>query len=160
MTTPVLATKLNIPQLRSDPSTGLRTSLVPRPRLTERLDEGLRLGRRLTFISAPPGYGKTTLIAEWGLGIAESLGHSKSPIRKRMAWLSLDEADNDPVRFLTYLVSALQTIETGIGTHALGMLHAPGFARASMLAQIDSVLTGLINELPFIAGWTRDGYFV
>ena len=152
MTMPVLATKLHIPQTRTDPSTGLRTSLVPRPRLTARLDEGLRLGRRLTFISAPPGYGKTTLIAEWGMGIAESFRNSKSPIQNRMAWLSLDQADNDPVRFLTYLISALQTVEADIGTHALGMLQAPGFGWASTPPQMESVLTGLINEMAAMPG--------
>jgi LuxR family maltose regulon positive regulatory protein len=86
--------------------------LVSRPPLIERLNQGLHA--KLSLISASAGFGKTTLIAEWGLEIAESLGNSKSPIQNRMAWLSLDEGDNDPNRFLTYLIAALKTIESNI----------------------------------------------
>jgi LuxR family maltose regulon positive regulatory protein len=63
MTTPLLRTKLYIPAVRPDPSTGLRTRLVSRPRLTERLNEGMT--RKLTLISAPAGFGKTMLLSEW-----------------------------------------------------------------------------------------------
>jgi ATP/maltotriose-dependent transcriptional regulator MalT len=85
----LLATKLYRPRPTSN--------LVARPRLTQRLDEGLRSGHRLFLVVAPAGYGKTTLVTEWldGIGIPS-------------AWLSLDEADNDPLRFFTYLVAALQ----------------------------------------------------
>ena len=76
MFTPLLTTKLYIPPARSE--------LVPRPRLIERLDDGLCLDRKLTLVSAPAGFGKTTLIAEW-------LVHAERPF----AWLSLDEGDND-----------------------------------------------------------------
>ena len=91
MPAPILATKLYIPPPRPN--------LVLRSRLVERLNEGLSAGRKLTLISAPAGFGKTTLVSEW-------VAHSESPV----AWLSLDEGDNDPTRFLTYLVAALQTI--------------------------------------------------
>src|SRR5512141_878906 len=88
MPTPILATKLYIPSPRP--------KIVLRPRLIERLNEGLK--RKLTLISASAGFGKTTLVSEWIAGC-------KRPV----AWLSLDEGDNDPTRFLIYLVAALQT---------------------------------------------------
>ena len=82
MPTPILATKLYVPPPRAN--------LVLRPRLIERLNEGLSSGRKLTLISAPAGFGKTTLISEW-VAVCE----------RPVAWLSLDEGDNDPTRFLT-----------------------------------------------------------
>jgi len=96
MSAPILATKLYIPPPRS--------KIVLRPRLIERLNEGLNTSRKLTIISAPAGFGKTTLVSEW-------IASCERPV----AWLSLDEGDNDPARFLTYLVKALQTIEAEIG---------------------------------------------
>src|SRR5665811_121218 len=104
MATPTLATKLYIP-----PS---RPKIVLRPRLIERLNEGLHC--KLTLISAPPGFGKTTLVSEWVEGCDQ-----------KIAWLSLDEGDNDPTRFLTYFVAALQTIAANIGTGVLGVLQSP-----------------------------------
>src|SRR4030095_9880491 len=106
MSTPILATKLYIPPPRP--------KVVPRPRLIERLNEGLH--GKLTLISAPPGFGKTTLICEWvasgteGEGVraepaAASLSPQSSATQRvpgtRAAWLSLDEGDSDPTRFLT-----------------------------------------------------------
>jgi LuxR family maltose regulon positive regulatory protein len=88
----VLNTKLYIPRQR--------TSLVARPRLIEQLPQGLRAGHRLTLLSAPPGFGKTTLLSNLKSHIPNS----------KMAWLSLDEGDNDLVRFLMYVVGALQTV--------------------------------------------------
>jgi len=102
--TPILATKLYIPRLRPN--------VVIRPRLLERLNEGLH--RNLILISAPAGFGKTTLVSEWVEGIEQPT-----------AWLSLGEGDNDPTRFLTYLVAALQTIATTLGEGVLGVLQSP-----------------------------------
>src|SRR4030067_707348 len=96
MPAPILATKLYIPPPRP--------KIVLRPRLVERLNEGLSASRKLALISAPAGFGKTTLVSEWIAGC-------KRPV----AWLSLDEGDNDPTRFLTYLLAALQTIAANIG---------------------------------------------
>ena len=90
MSEPLLLTKLYIPPPRP--------KIVLRPRLIERLNEGF-CTRKLTLISAPAGFGKTTLVSEWVAGCG-----------RPVAWLSLDEGDNDPTRFLTYLVAALQTI--------------------------------------------------
>src|SRR5512133_1678946 len=101
---PILATKLYIPSPRS--------KLISRPRLVERLNEGLSLGRKLTLISAPAGFGKTTLISEW---VAEC----KTERELEVAWLSLDEGDNDPTRFLAYLVAALQRISKDVGKGVL-----------------------------------------
>ena len=94
MATPLLTTKLYIPPLSA--------SLVRRPHLIERLNEGLRLGRKLTLVSASAGFGKTTLLSEW---VHDGSGEP-SPLRA--SWVSLDEGDNDPARFLSYVVAGLQ----------------------------------------------------
>jgi ATP/maltotriose-dependent transcriptional regulator MalT len=118
----LLSTKFFIPSTRSE--------RVSRPRLIERLNEGLRHTPGLTLISAPAGFGKTTLVSEWVAGCERSV-----------AWLSLDEGDNDASRFLTYLIAALQTITTEIGTGAFGALQAP------QPPPIESLLTSLLNEI-------------
>src|SRR5579859_3991437 len=124
MVTPILATKLYIPPPRPQ--------LVPRPRLIERLNHGLQAGSKLTLIAAPAGFGKTTLVSEW-------VAHSQRPV----AWLSLDEGDNDPSGFLAYLVAALRTIDASLGAEALSQLHAE--RRQPPPAEL--ILTSLINEL-------------
>ncbi len=120
MSSPILATKLYIPPPRP--------KIVPRPRLIERLNEGLH--GKLTLISAPAGFGKTTLVSEWIAGCGQPV-----------AWLSLDEGDNDPARFITYLVKALQTIQAGIGEGLLAALQSP------QPLQIETILTTLLNEI-------------
>ena len=122
MPAPILATKLYI----SLP----RPKAVSRPRLIERLNEGLATGRKLTLISASAGFGKTTLVSEW-VAVCE----------RRVAWLSLDEGDNDPTRFLTYLVAALQTIVANFGEGLLGMLQSP------QPPSVELILIALINEI-------------
>jgi LuxR family maltose regulon positive regulatory protein len=87
-----LHTKLNIPRIYSD--------LIERPRLTARLNEGTQ--NKPVLVSSPAGFGKTTLLNSW---VAKAV----LPV----AWLSLDERDNDPVRFWSYFVAALQTIPFG-----------------------------------------------
>jgi LuxR family transcriptional regulator, maltose regulon positive regulatory protein len=123
MPTPILATKLYIPPLRPN--------VVSRPRLIERLNEGLH--RKLTLISAPAGFGKTTLVSEWVEGI-----------ERPVAWLSLDEGENDPTRFLTYLVAALQTIAANIGEGVSGVLHSP------QPPPSEAMLTALLNDITTI----------
>ncbi|WP_169083371.1 LuxR C-terminal-related transcriptional regulator [Paenibacillus sp. PL91] len=123
MSTPIISTKLYIPPPRPN--------AVFRPRLFERLNEGL--SRRLTLISASAGYGKTTLVSEWLVGC-----------ERPFAWLSLDEGDNDPIRFLSYLIAALQKIAANIGESVFGMLHSPHGP------PIESILTTLINQLTAI----------
>src|SRR5918997_3228790 len=120
MSTPILTTKLYVPPPRPH--------AVLRPRLTGRLNEGLP--RRLTLISAPAGFGKTTLLGEWLAGC-----------ERPAAWLSLNEADSDPTRFLAYLVAALQTIAPNIGEGVLGMLQSP------QPPPTESILTTLLNEI-------------
>jgi LuxR family maltose regulon positive regulatory protein len=127
MTTPLLTTKLYIPPIRPN--------LVPRPRLLERLTQGLHVGHKLTLISAPAGFGKTTLVSEW----VQAMGGATPPIA--IAWLSLDEGDNDPTRFLTYLVAALQTIDAQMGAWALSVVQSPQPLPAEL------ILTSLINEV-------------
>ncbi|MCJ7585170.1 MAG: hypothetical protein MUO30_10435, partial [Anaerolineales bacterium] len=125
MSAPILATKLYIPPPRS--------KIVLRPRLIERLNEGLSSGRKLTLISASAGFGKTTLVSEWVAGCG-----------RPVAWLSLDEGDNDPTQFLIYLVAALQTIAANIGAGVLGALQSP------QPPSIESILTILLNEITTI----------
>ncbi len=125
MSAPILATKLYIPQSRP--------GIVRRPRLIERLNVGCAHGSRLTLISAPAGFGKTTLVSEWAAGCDHPV-----------TWLSLDEGDNDPARFITYLVKALQTIQAGIGEGLLAALQSP------QPLQIETILTTLLNEISTI----------
>ncbi|HEY7911336.1 MAG TPA: LuxR C-terminal-related transcriptional regulator [Blastocatellia bacterium] len=125
MSAPIIATKLYIPPPRPD--------IVFRPRLVERINEGLH--RKLTLISAPAGFGKTTLVSEWVAGC-----------ERPSAWLSLDEGDNDPARFLAYLVAALRTVAENIGKGVLGMLQSPQPPPA------ESILTALLNEISALPG--------
>jgi LuxR family maltose regulon positive regulatory protein len=119
----VLVTKLQPPARRAD--------AIGRPTLTSRLTVGP--GTRLVLLSAPAGYGKTTLLAEW-LGSAE--------IRRRAcAWVSLDPADTDPVRFWTHLVTAVHRIVPVAGDTTLEMLGAPN------PPPIEVVLGALVNDL-------------
>jgi LuxR family maltose regulon positive regulatory protein len=111
------------------------TNLVSRKRLLQRLDEGIRQGSRLTLISAPAGYGKTTLLGDW---IRNS--------NRSAVWISLDEGDNDPARFLSYLVSALRTIKPGMGETTLTKL------QTSQTQIPINMLTPLVNELVDIPG--------
>ena len=119
---PLLETKLHSPR----PSRGI----VSRPRLRERLER--REQPALTLVSAPAGFGKTTLVAEW---------FADGP---PTAWLSLDRSDNDPARFWAYVVAALQTAEPGAGDTARSLLQAP---QPSM----DAVVAVLLNDLHAIA---------
>jgi LuxR family maltose regulon positive regulatory protein len=130
VSTPLLKTKLHIPTIRSE--------LVSRPRLVERLDEGFRRGCKLTLVSAPAGSGKTTLLSEWA-----------TQCRQPVAWVTLDEGDNDPFRFFAYLLATLQRIGPDIGQTAQVMLQAP------QPPPPESLLTSVINDIadtpqPFI----------
>ncbi len=124
MPTPILATKLYIP-----PS---RPNVVFRPRLIERLNEDFHC--KLTLISAPAGFGKTTLVSEW-------IARNERPT----AWLSLDEGDNDPARFLAYFVVALQTIAANVGQGVLSALQSPQPPPGEV------ILTALLNEITAIS---------
>jgi LuxR family maltose regulon positive regulatory protein len=118
----LLTTKLYIPPPRPD--------LVPRPRLIQRLEEGLSLGHKLTLISAPAGSGKTTLVTDWICRGA-----------RQIAWISLDEGENDPVQFLTYLIAALQQIDHNIGQTVLKILPSP------QLPPLQRLVISLINDI-------------
>src|SRR5512137_1086663 len=137
MPTPILATKLYIPPPRS--------RVVLRPRLIERLNEGLSASCKLALISAPAGFGKTTLVSEWVAALTPSplpLGGWQGVTA---AWLSLDEGDNDPARFLAYLVAALQTIKMEIGEGVLSAL------QSLQPPPPESILTTLLNEITTIS---------
>ena len=133
MTSPLLATKFHVP--------ATRPTLVARPRLAERL----KLGRdaRLTLVSAPAGFGKTTLLADW-LATASADGRA-------VAWLSLDQRDNDPAVFWAYLVAALQRAVPRVGESAAAALSvgpAEGEAIVGALAaDLDAVENDVILVL-------------
>ncbi|HEU5101741.1 MAG TPA: LuxR C-terminal-related transcriptional regulator [Roseiflexaceae bacterium] len=145
MSTPILATKLYIPPPRP--------KVVPRRRLLEQLNQGLH--RKLTLISAPAGFGKSTLVSEWVAARTEdrglrtetstsSLSPQSSALSTRVAWLSLDQGDSDPTRFLAYLVAALQTIAANLGAGVLAVLQSP------QPPPTESILTALLNEIATI----------
>ena len=120
----LLATKLHIPRPRA--------GLVARPRLVERLDEGM--ARELVLVCTPAGFGKTTLLADWVRG-------GQRPV----AWLSLDGGDNDPVRFWRHVAAALDTVRPGVAERVvplLGSLHS---------ASLDVVVATLVNTLTGMA---------
>jgi LuxR family maltose regulon positive regulatory protein len=125
MVTPLLTTKLYIPPVRRD--------LVSRPRLIERLNAGLHRRHRLTLVSAPAGFGKTTLLSEW-----------VTTCGRPVAWLTLDSGDNDPARFLAYLIAALQLIDDGVGVGVMDRFQAP------QQPPISELLTALINQIDAI----------
>jgi LuxR family maltose regulon positive regulatory protein len=129
MPAPFMATKLYIPPPGR--------YLVDRPRLLEKLDECLRSGCRLALVCAPAGFGKTTLVGAW----ITNLKSSTQPPSPRAAWLSLDERDNDPVLFWSYIIAALQTQQEGLGKQSLSLLqtaHSP---------DLEGNLAALVNDL-------------
>jgi LuxR family transcriptional regulator, maltose regulon positive regulatory protein len=121
----LLATKLYVPRPRPH--------LVLRSHLIEHLQQGV--AGALTLVSAPAGFGKTTLLAQW-----------RAQTRMPVAWLSLEPEDNDATRFLSYVIAALQTFDPGLGTTARALLYAP------QPAPVEAVLTVLTNELLSRAG--------
>src|SRR6267378_5176243 len=121
MGSPLLESKLYVPKPRR--------ALVARPRLRERLGRGTE--SKLTLVSAPAGFGKTTLLTEW----------LAAPSDERFtAWLSLDASDNDPAAFWAYLIAALQRAAPGLGATALAIAQWPQ-------APVEAVLATLLNEL-------------
>jgi LuxR family transcriptional regulator, maltose regulon positive regulatory protein len=124
VSTPVLATKLFAP--------ARRPQLVGRPILTGRLHTTLDAGHRLTLVSAPAGFGKTTLLSDWLTVLDQREGHT------RVGWLTLDDGDNDLTRFMAHLVAALQSAELDVDAAVFESLSA---ARAS------AALTPLVNDL-------------
>ena len=120
MATPLISTKIHVPPSRPE--------WLPRPRLTRRLDDALRC--KLILISAPPGFGKTTLVTQW---LADAVPH-------HIAWLSLDEGEDDPARFWPYLIAALRAVRPGIGEAALRRAAETGAVSAEALGE-------MVNEL-------------
>lgn len=127
MDAPLLLTKIRMPPARP------AGRWVARRCLLERLDEGQRRGCRLALVSAPAGFGKTTLVSEWL--------HAR---QSQVAWLSIDGDDNDTVRFLSYLVAACQAVLPNAGESAMELLKA---AQSPV-----AILTSLINDLASLPG--------
>jgi LuxR family maltose regulon positive regulatory protein len=124
MPLPILATKLFIP--------ALHTKGVIRPRLLEQLNEGLH--RKFTLISAPAGFGKTTLVTQWA-----------TQTERSVAWLSLDQGENNPTQFLAYLIAAIQKVAPQVGISLLAALHT------SQPPPTDLILTMLLNDLSHLS---------
>ena len=150
MSAPLLSTKLHIPRHQRS---SRRSTLVPRPHLLKLLDTGL--SRSLTLIAAPAGFGKSTLLTEW-IDATESTAPeegsadaSEQMPRPIFCWLSLEESDNDPVRFWLYFIAALRTKIPGLQTDATTLLQSPE------PPALETVLTILINDL--IVWSTADG---
>ncbi len=120
----LLGTKLYIPKPRK--------ALVRRIRLIDRLNTGFE--RKLTLISAPAGFGKTTLLSDW-------IAQSQLPV----AWVSLDSGDNDPVYFIKYIIAALQSIESKFGESALTLLQSP------QQLPLDVIIINLIQDIENIS---------
>lgn len=99
--------------------------LLPSAALVARLNGGLTAGRSVTLLAAPAGYGKTTLAAEWATQIA-----------RPVAWLALEEADDDPLRFCTYFVAALQRVHPAIGAELLPALLGEGLTYAEIAERL------------------------
>jgi LuxR family transcriptional regulator, maltose regulon positive regulatory protein len=132
MPSPLLETKLYIPRLRR--------GLVKRPRLSERLSRGGE--SKLTLISAPAGFGKTTLLADW---------LAASPANERpTAWLSLDPSDNQAASFWPYLIAALRTVVPEVGATALSLLGSPNEPIAAVVATLLNELSALPNDLVLV----------
>jgi LuxR family maltose regulon positive regulatory protein len=127
---PLLSTKLYAPRWRP--------GLVSRPRLVARMNRGAERG--LILVSAPAGFGKTTMLAEW----LSARPGSERPA----AWVSLDQSDNDPVRFWTYAIAALQSVWPGIGASTGALL------RSHPTPPPEATLTPLINEIASSGGDT------
>ncbi len=124
--TSLLSTKLFAPLVPPE--------LVSRPRLIERFEAGFH--RKLTLVSAPAGFGKTTLLAEWA-----HQHRKESQVQLPMGWVSLDKDDNDPSLFWTYFIAALQTINPDLGQSVTAMIQSP------QPPPVESFLTSLINEI-------------
>lgn len=128
MDIPLLATKYYVPPLRP--------SYISRPQLLARLDECLRPGCKLALVCAPPGSGKTALLSDWVTGLSQ---HPENPLK--VAWLSLDEDDNQPVRFIVYLIAALQSVDPNLGKSAQAMIRQP------VSGASEAALALLLNDL-------------
>jgi LuxR family maltose regulon positive regulatory protein len=132
MASPLLATKLHMPRRQRD--------LVARPRLSERLSRGAESA--LTLVSAPAGFGKTTLLTQWlAAGPAD---------RRSVAWLSLDQRDNDPGLFWTYLVAALKTAVQGVDASVLSLLQSPEPPSEAGLATLLNDLDAISNDVVLV----------
>ncbi len=130
----LLQTKLRTPIVRRTPETA-SPRFVPRPHLLARLDQGM--SHPLTLVSAPAGFGKTTLLSEW-ISDAPTSARSDRPV---FCWVSLDEADNDPARFWAYWIAALQGLKSNLGEQARMVL------QSRQPFPLEDVLTTLLNEI-------------
>jgi LuxR family transcriptional regulator, maltose regulon positive regulatory protein len=138
---PVLGTTLRVPSPRR--------RLVARARLTEQLLSAPGSMPRLVLVSAPAGFGKTTLLTQWlTSGGHDAAGHGPTAQHARVAWLSLDANDSEPRRFLTRLVAALQVTSPDVGADALALLDT------DRALPTDAVLVSLVNDLDGLSGPT------
>ncbi len=133
---PILTTKLYIPLPRPQ--------IVHRPRLIENLNEGLH--HRLTLISAPAGFGKTTLVSEWIADLAQQSSKPSIPI----AWLSLDETDSNLATFFTYFIAALQTVSKDLGSGFLTAIQSSSPINDYLLASLLNEIAAIPNDFVLV----------
>lgn len=153
---PILQTKLYAPRAPRP------TNVVHRPRLTEQLTAGL--AGKVTLIAAPAGFGKSTLLSEWLSELttqaalqpeATNAGRAR---HQHVAWLTLDPDDNDPVRFLTYLIVDLQRFKATVGETAMALLASPGSLAGAPAPK--TILTLLLNDLSQLADSSADHLYI
>lgn len=142
MSTPVLTTKLYLPPPRS--------KIVRRAHLIARLTDGLRAGSKLILISAPAGFGKTTLVSAWVSTLTVALHPGDENSKVKVAWLSLDETDSELTRFVVYFVSAVKTVVPGFADGLLAALQAPQPPNAALLTMLLNELAALPDRLVFV----------
>jgi LuxR family maltose regulon positive regulatory protein len=131
---PILQTKLYIPATTRPP--------VARPGLTRILEAGSQAGCRLILVSAPAGFGKTTLVADW---VRQSSEQTHSRLKDRVAWVTLDSRDNDSSRFIRYILASLQGVDSKLDKFLDQWL-------SSSNPDLESVFTSLLNQLSEISG--------
>ena len=143
MSLPILQTKLYVPKHQR------QSNVVRRPRLLDRLDAGL--AGKVTLVSAPAGCGKSTLVREWILECRAQLGSGGQRTRRRamaagryVTWLTLDGDDNEPVRFLLYLIASLRKFAPTVGESAWSLLQSPE-------PPLKTILTLLLNDVSLLA---------
>jgi len=128
----IVQTKLYVPRRRG--------ATVPRPRLSDKLSDGI--DARLTLVSAPAGFGKTTLVAAWLASVP--------PPERLTAWLSLDQSDNDPRAFWGYVISALQAVAPAVGAGSLALVEAAQTPTQVILGALLNELNALPNDLVLV----------
>ncbi len=128
-----------------------RANRVLRPRLSQRLDDALRPGHRLALIAAPAGFGKTTVVSDWLGTLGAPSPQPSTDARPKFSWLTLDESDNDPARFLTYLLAAVEPLVAQSREWDALVQRLSNFP----MPPAETILTPVLNQLTFVSPASR-----